>query len=148
MHGGGPCRHSRRSTMKTLTTLLVLLLSTPVAAQDGPIRRAIRQYARPDVTSSVYTTRMRSPLMFWSGVVLVAGGAAVIISGVTWAQDSDLSLEDANTRLGRDLAPCGTDPQRTRQPIADCKPNTGLLLLGRGMAVGGGLVQVVRGGPR
>jgi hypothetical protein len=78
-------------------------------------------------------------------VVLVAGGAAVIISGVTWAQDSDLSLEDANTRLGRDLAPCGTDPQRTRQPIADCKPNTGLLLLGSGMAIGGGLMMIVGG---
>jgi hypothetical protein len=131
--------------MKMLTTLLVLLLSTPVAAQDGPIARAIRQYARPDVTPTIYTTRMRSPLMFWSGVVLVGGGAAVIISGVTWAQDSDLSLEDANTRLGRDLAPCGTDPQRTRQPIADCKPNTGLLLLGSGMAIGGGLMMIVGG---
>jgi hypothetical protein len=128
---------------KLLTTLLVWLLATPVAAQDGPIARAVKQYGPP--TTTTYSTRMRSPVMFWSGVGLVAGGAIVSIAAVTWAQDSDLSLEDRNTRLGRDLAPCGTEPSVTRLPIADCKSNTGLLLLGSGLAVGGGLLMIIGG---
>jgi hypothetical protein len=129
--------------MKGLTIALVLLLSTPVAAQDGPIARAVKQYGQQHTTT--YSTQMRSPLLFWSGVALVAGGAVVTIAGVTWEQQSDLSLENANTRLGRDLAPCGTDPNVTRLPVADCKTNTGLLLLGSGMAVGGGLLMIIGG---
>jgi len=132
--------------MKLITLVVVLGLATPAAVQAGPIADAVaRQYAAPQPTVTTYSTQMRSPIMFWSGVALVAGGAVVTVAGVTWAQTSDLSLEDANTRLGRDLAPCGTDPQRTAQPIADCKANTGLLLLGSGLAVGGGLLMIVGG---
>ena len=90
-------------------------------------------------------TGMRSPAMFWSGVALVATGAVVSVSAVTWAKQSDLSHEDVNTRLNRDIAPCGTDPTVTRLPVADCKPNTGLLVLGSGLAVGGGLLMIIGG---
>lgn len=133
----------KQLTMLLVIILIILIIPTTAAAQDGPIARAVKQYGAP--TTTTYSTQMRSPIMFWSGVALVAGGAVVSISAVTWAQSSDLSLEDANTRLGRDLAPCGTDPQRTKQPIADCKANTGLLLLGSGLAVGGGLLMIVGG---
>jgi hypothetical protein len=130
--------------MKLITLALVLGLATPAAAQDGPIARAVKQYGAPQPTTT-YSTQMRSPVMFWSGVAVVGAGAVVTIAGLTWAQKSDLSLEDADTRLGRDLAPCGTDPRRTAQPIADCEANTGLLLLGSGLAVGGGLLMIVGG---
>jgi hypothetical protein len=138
--------------------LLVLGMGVPVAAQDGPIARSVKQYARPDVPTptTVYTTRMRSPVLFWAGAGLVAGGTIVAVAALTWERDSDLSLEDVNTRLGRDLAPCGTDPKKTRMPIADCKVNSGLLWLGGGMLAGGGVlmavggqtVQIVELGPR
>jgi hypothetical protein len=130
--------------MKLITLVVGLLLATPAAAQDGPIARAVKQYGQAPPTTT-YSTQMRSPAMFWSGVALVAGGAVITVAGVTWAQESDLSLENPDTRLGRDLAPCGTDPARTSQPIADCRPNTGLLLLGSGLAVGGGLLMIVGG---
>ena len=130
---------------RVLLVLLSLALATPAAAQDGPIARAVAQYGRPPVTTTTYTTRMRSPLLFWSGVALVGGGTLVTVAGVTWEQSSDLSLEDLNTRLGRDLAPCGTDPNRTPLPVADCKPNAGLLWLGAGMAVGGGVLMIIGG---
>jgi hypothetical protein len=130
--------------MKTLTTLLVLLLSAPVAAQDGPIARAVKkQYARPDLTTTTYSTQMRSPVLFWSGLAIVSAGVFVTVAALTWDQESDLSQEDLNTRLGRDLAPCGTE--RTVLPVADCKPNTGLLWLGASMEVGGGIMMVVGG---
>jgi hypothetical protein len=129
--------------MKTLTTLLVLLLSTPVAAQDGPIARAVKaQYARPDMTTT-YTTEMRSPVLFWSGLAIVSAGVFITVAGITWEQDSDLSRENPNTRLWRDLAPCGTE--RTLLPVADCKPNASLLWLGSAMEVGGGIMMVVGG---
>jgi len=130
--------------MKLLTTLLVLLLSTPAFGQDGPIAASVKaQYTRPDVTTTVYTTQMRSQALFWSGVTLAGVGTFMSVAAVTWDQDSDLSLENQNTRLGRDLAPCGTT--RTLLPIADCKPNSTLLWLGAGMAVGGGLMMIIGG---
>jgi hypothetical protein len=115
--------------MKLLLFLIILIILTaiPVAAQDGPIARSVaRQYARPDVTTT-YSTEMRSPALFWAGAALVAAGAVVSVAGFTWERESDLSLEDPNTRLGRDLAPCRTDPSATR---LDCRlqGNTGLIV--------------------
>jgi hypothetical protein len=127
-----------------ITLAVLLLLATPAAAQEGPIARAVEQYGHATPPTR-YSTEMRSPAMFWAGAALVAGGAVAIVGGLTWAQQSDLALEDANTHLGRDLAACGSDPHRTTQPIADCKPNTGLVLLGSGLAVGGGLLMIVGG---
>jgi len=135
---------------------LVPLLVAPVAAQDGPIAAAVKQYGQAPAPVTTYRTEMRSPVMFWSGVALASGGALSIVAAVTWAQQSDLSLEDANTRLGRDLAPCGTDINTTRLPVADCQVNHGLLWLGAGMLaaggtlmiIGGDQVQIVETGPR
>jgi len=137
--------------MKTIA--LVLLLASPAAAQDGPIARAVKQYGQPTTT---YTTQMQSPALFWSGAALVAGGTIAIVASLTWQQQSDLSLENPNTRLGRDLAPCGTDPSRTRLPVADCKTNTGLQVFGILVSAGGGAmmayggqrVQIMQIGPR
>jgi len=129
------------------TVALVQALTVPASAQ-GPIARSVTaaaakaaQYPR----TTTYSTGMRSPAMFWSGATLVATGAIVDIAAVTWAKDSDLTHEDVNTRLNRDIAPCGTDPTVTRLPVADCKPNTGLLILGSTLAVGGGLLMVIGG---
>jgi hypothetical protein len=121
---------------------VLLLLATPVSA--GPLAdAAARQYPAP----GHYTTAMHSPALFWTGTAIVAGGALAVIAAQTFAQESDLSLEDPNTRLGRDLAPCGTDPGRTRMPVADCKTNTGLLVFGI-MASAGGGVLMAWGGQR
>ena len=138
--------------MKIATTLLVLALAAPAAAQDGPIARAVAQYPAPGTT---YSTEMRSPALFWSGTALVAGGTIAVVASMTWQQQSDLSAENPNTRLGRDLAPCGTDPSRTRLPVADCKNNTGLQVFGILVSAGGGVlmayggqrVQIVQLGP-
>jgi hypothetical protein len=141
--------------MKGWIALLVLMLAAPAAGQDGPIARSIAtQYAAP--TTTIYTTEMRSPVLFWSGAALVAGGTTAVVAALTWAQESDLSLENPNTRLGRDLAPCGTDPSRSRLPIADCKTNTGLQVFGILVSAGGGVlmayggqrVQIAQIGPR
>lgn len=141
--------------MKVIAFLgLILFATTPATAQDGPIARAVKQYGQSQTT--VYTTEMRSPVLFWSGAALVAGGTTAIVASLTWAQESDLSLEDPNTRLGRDLAPCGTEPSRTRLPIADCKTNVGLQVMGILVSAGGGVlmayggqrVQITQIGPR
>jgi hypothetical protein len=139
-----------------LIILIILIIPTAAAAQDGPIATAVKQYGQAPAPVTTYRTEMRSPVMFWSGVALASGGALSIVAAVTWAQQSDLSLEDANTRLGRDLAPCGTDINTTRLPVADCKFNSGLLWLGTGMLaaggtlmiIGGDQVQIVETGPR
>ena len=126
--------------MKLVTLLLLFTLPTTVSA--GPIAEsAARQYARP----GSYTTAMHSPPLFWTGTAIVAGGALAVVAAQTFAQESDLSLEDPNTRLGRDLAPCGTDPGRTRQPVADCKTNTGLLVFGIIASAGGGVLMAYGG---
>jgi hypothetical protein len=122
----------------------VALIAVPVAAQEGPIRRSVRQYGERHHPTRA-TTQMHSPLLFWAGAALVAGGTIAIVAAQTWAQESDLSLEDPNTRLGRDLAPCGTDPTRTRQPVADCKTNVGLQVFGILTSAGGGALMVYGG---
>lgn len=131
--------------MRPIVLGIVILLSSPLEAA-GPIAESVaRQYAAPHPTTTTYSTRMRSPAMFWSGVAIVGIGTFVTVAGVTFEQSSDLSLEDPATRLGRDLAPCGTDPNRTPLPIADCKTNEGLLWTGAALAVGGGVLMLVGG---
>lgn len=142
---GRAARAARAARRLVYTVAIIQALTVPAHAQ-GPIARSVeeaaKQYGR---TTTTYSTGMRSPAMFWSGVTLVAAGAVVDIAAVTWAKDSDLTHEDVNTRLSRDIAPCGTDPTVTRLPVADCKPNTGLLVLGSALAVGGGLLMVIGG---
>ena len=122
--------------------IAVMLLCMGTEASAGPIAEsAARQYQAP----GRYTTAMHSPPLFWTGTAIVAGGALAVIAAQTWARESDLSLEDPNTRLGRDLAPCGTDPGRTRVPVADCKTNTGLLVFGIIASAGGGVLMAYGG---
>ena len=125
--------------MKSLVVLLILLISTPVAAQDGPIARAVKeQYARPDATTT-YSTEMRSPALFWSVAALVVGGTVATVAAVTWAQTTD--ERDLNGRF----APCHTDPSVTRLPVARCVDNTHLLVIGAVMGGAGGLMMVIGG---
>lgn len=129
--------------MKILTTLLVLALATPAAAQ-GPIARSVTKQA-DELATKTYRKEMREPILFWTGAALVGAGALTGIAALTWERESDLELEHRNTRLGRDLAPCGTSPQRTTLPIADCKIHEGLLWFGASMLVGGGVLMLVGG---
>jgi len=131
--------------VKLIAQTLVLLLCIEAPLSAGPLADAVaRQYGGP-VAPGHYTTAMQSPALFWTGTALVGGGALAVIAAQTWAQQSDLSLEDPNTRLGRDLAPCGTDPGRTRVPVADCKTNTGLLVFGILASAGGGVLMAYGG---
>lgn len=137
--------------MKMLMTLgLVVALAAPAAAQSPGTLRAsaaaaldaelARQYALPKRSH-----HMRNKLVFWLGVGGVVAGSMFVIASTTWAQKSDLSREDPNTRLNRDLAPCRTDPASTRLPLADCQVNHPLLWLGLGVT-GAGLAGMVIGG--
>jgi hypothetical protein len=130
--------------MKPVTVLLILLLAAPAAAQ-GPLAAQARVALAAQLDAAprelVLTSRMESPILFWIGVGLLAAGVVAIVGAVSWEQESDLSAEYANVRLGRDLAPCGTDAGATTKPIADCKVNDELLWVGAGVAlVGGGLM--------
>jgi hypothetical protein len=135
--------------MKPIALGLVLLLLLPagVAAQGPLATQAHAALARelaapPEV---VLEARMESPILFWIGVALVAAAVVGIVASVSWAQESDLSAEYANVRLGRDLAPCGTDAGATTKPIADCKVNDELLWVGSGLALAGGGLMLYGG---
>lgn len=129
--------------MRRLLVFLLVLGMGVMPVSAGPLLdSARRQYATP---VRVYTTEMHSPMLFWTGATLVAGGTLAIIASLTFAQQSDLTREDPSTRLGRDLAPCGTDPAITRMPIADCKTNTGLQVFGILTSAGGGVLMAVGG---
>ena len=130
--------------MKALIAILLLCLPTTLTA--GPIAEsAARQYGTGTLPPGHYTTALNSPVLFWAGAALVAGGTTAIVASLTWAQESDLSLEDPRTRLGRDLAPCGTEPSHTRLPIADCKTNVGLQVFGILVSAGGGAMMAYGG---
>jgi len=134
--------------MKPLVIVLALLLATPSAAlAQGPLTsqaraEVMRQYStHPGGGEAVAYTGMEHPLMFWIGVGMVAIGLVAVVASTTWERDSDLSEEYRNVRLGRDLAPCGTDPKETALPIADCQMNNGLFWAGTGIAgIGTGLM--------
>ena len=68
-----------------------------------------------------------------------------MLGSVTWARDSDLSNEFQSVRLGTDLAPCGTDLESTRLPVAECKINDELFWLGAALTITGGGLMVVGG---
>jgi len=126
--------------MTRVLLVLVLLSAQPVAA--GPLARSVAAARFPAEQYQAHGhDGMRSPLLFWIGVALVSGGVVASVGALTWEQQSDLSLEDPSTRLGRDLAPCGTDPAVTHKPIADCKVNQPLLWLGTGLEAAGGVLM-------
>ena len=79
--------------------------------------------------------------LFWLGLGLALTGAVLTGLAVTSERESDLSNENPNTRINVNLAPCGTRPDDTNLPIADCKVHSGLLSFGLGVtAAGTGLV--------
>jgi hypothetical protein len=119
--------------------LLVVLVTPP----PGPIARSIQRHTDRLAQSSTrtYSTEMRSPVMFWTGVALVAGGAIADVGALTWAEQSDPNHMEPGVRY----APCGTDPAVTRLLVAPCKANTGLLVLGSALAAGGGVLMVIGG---
>jgi hypothetical protein len=125
--------------MSPLAAALFVVLLTP---PPGPIARSVQRQADTLAkTSTTYSTEMRSPVMFWTGVALVAGGAVADVGALTWAEESDPNHMDPGVRY----APCGTDPAVTRLLVAPCKANTGLLVLGSALAAGGGVLMVIGG---
>lgn len=121
------------------STILVLALLAQGPLQTSATRETAalaHQYARP--VGHWEKVPVRSPTFVWVGIGLVVIGSVAAIVSVTAAQQSDLSAENINVRLNRDLAPCGADPNETRLPIADCKPNYPLLWIGVGLQAAGG----------
>jgi len=148
--------------MKAIAVLLACLIAAPAAAQQPlgdqartALARDLADDRRRPAPLVVIESEMESPIMFWIGVGLLAVGVVAAIGSVTFEQRSDLSAEYRNLRLGRDLAPCGTDAEETALPIAECEVNAELLWIGGALsAVGGGLmfyggrqIQVVQPAP-
>jgi hypothetical protein len=141
--------------MKALILLLIALLTLPAPLLAQPPAQPLLAAARAETARLaaaddprglvVIESRMEHPILFWTGAGLLALGVISMLGSVSWARDSDLSNEFQSVRLGRDLAPCGTDLDETRLPVAECKLNdelfwvgTGLTLVGGGMMVFGG----------
>jgi hypothetical protein len=121
-----------------MPTLLVvaLLAQGPIAVSATREARALAE--KPQTAAGYWAERpIRSPTFVWIGIGLVAVGSVAAILSVTSEQHSDLSDEQINVRINRDLAPCGSDPDTTNLPIADCKPNYPLLSIGVGMQAAG-----------
>jgi len=119
-------------------TLLVLVLFAQGPIQTSVTREAdqlAHQYGQSGHWEKV---PVRSPTFVWIGIALVTVGTVASVLAVTTEQHSDLSKENINVRVNRDIAPCGSDPDTTRLPIADCKPNYPLLGIGIGMQAAGG----------
>jgi hypothetical protein len=132
--------------MKLLVAVLVLAIATPAVAQT-PIKETVIISADLPPTRADYDDHhghhhTRDQVIFWTGIAMIALGTLAAVGSVTWAQESDLSNEFKSVHLGRDILPCGTDPENATMPIAECKTNTPLLWIGTGLAAaGGGLVS-------
>ena len=127
-----------------MTPLLMVVLLAQGPIQASLSREAVRlaQYGQP--AGHWEDQPIKSPTFVWIGVGLVAIGTVAAILAVSSEQHSDLSNEQINVRINRDLAPCGSDPDTTRLPIADCKPNYPLLGIGLGMQ-GAGAAMILYG---
>ena len=122
--------------------VLAVLAQGPIQAS---VTREARQLAQQYPGGGHYVDQpIRSPTFVWIGIGLVTVGTVAAILAVTSEQHSDLSNEQINVRINRDLAPCGSDPDTTRLPIADCKPNYPLLGIGLGMQ-GAGAAMILYG---
>lgn len=122
--------------------LAVVLAQSPIQASVTREANRLAQYTQP--AGHWEDQPIKSPTFVWIGVGLVAIGTVAAILAVTSEQHSDLSNEQINVRINRDLAPCGSDPDTTRLPIADCKPNYPLLGIGLGMQ-GAGAAMILYG---
>lgn len=127
-----------------MPTLLVVAMLAQGPIQTSARREAIAlgQYGQP--AGHWEKQPIRSPTFVWVGIGLVTLGSIAAIVAVTAAQQSDLSAEQLNVRLNRDLAPCGSDPDTTTLPIADCRPNYPLLWIGVGLQ-GAGAAMILYG---
>jgi hypothetical protein len=136
--------------MNTLTALLIVVLVCPaplLAQEPSLLQQARAETARVAAEEPLVVLKkeMEHPLLFWTGAALLAIGVTSLVASATWAQQSDLSAEYTNVRLGRDLAPCGTDPDKTSLPIADCQLNDALAWIGGSLTVVGGGMMVFGG---
>ena len=135
----------------TLLILVALLLPAPAAAQAPLVAQAraaavaLERERATDDQWVVLESKMEHPILFWAGAGLLAVGVIAMLGSVTWARDSDLSNEFQSVRLGTDLAPCGTDLESTRLPVAECKINDELFWLGAALTITGGGLMVVGG---
>jgi len=129
---------------RILVTLLVLALSAVRVAAQTPIRETV--IVSSDITPDDDLRHHdhsdhRNRVLFWTGIGLILGGTIAVVGSVTWAQQSDLSNEFQSVHLGRDILPCGTDPENATLPIAECKTHRPLMWIGTGVAAAGvGLV--------
>ena len=127
--------------------MLPIVLVAALLAQ-GPIQTSVtreaKRLAQYPPAGHWEKQPIRSPTFVWVGIGLVTLGSIAAIVAVTAAQQSDLSAEQLNVRLNRDLAPCGSDPDTTNLPIADCQPNYGLLWIGVGLQ-GAGAAMILYG---
>jgi hypothetical protein len=133
--------------MKGLAALLIVVLACPaplLAQQPASLlsqARAETARVAAEEPLVVLKKEMEHPILFWAGAALLAIGVTSLVASASWAQQSDLSNEFQSVRLGRDLAPCGTDPAETKLPIAECRLNDGLAWIGGSlMLVGGGMM--------
>jgi hypothetical protein len=138
--------------MKIITAVLITLLTCPAPALAQRPAAPLLEQARAEVARVaaeeplvVIKKEMEHPLLFWTGAALLAVGVTSLVASATWAQQSDLSAEYTNVRLGRDLAPCGTDPDKTTLPVADCQLNSALAWIGGSLTVVGGGMMVFGG---
>jgi len=137
--------------MKALVALLIVVLvcPAPLLAQEPAslLQQARAETARVAAEEPLVVIKkeMEHPLLFWTGAALLAIGVTSLVASATWAQQSDLSAEYTNVRLGRDLAPCGTDPDKAALPIADCQLNDALAWIGGSLTVVGGGMMVFGG---
>ena len=136
-------RVSRKGDYAMMPSVLVLAMLAQGPIQMSLEREAVRlaQYGQ---VGHWEKHPIRSPTFVWVGIGLVTLGSIAAIVAVTAAQQSDLSAEQLNVRLNRDLAPCGSDPDTTNLPIADCQPNYGLLWIGVGLQ-GAGAAMILYG---
>jgi len=133
---------------RILWAVVMVALAVPAAAQT-PLRDAGARAVAAEAAQYA-SIRTEPPLvnkqLFWTGIVLGAAAVAVAILAVTSEQRSDLSGEYRSVRLGVDLAPCGTDPQTTVRPVAECEANEPMLWVAGGMAAASTALIVYGGG--
>jgi hypothetical protein len=95
--------------------------------------------ASPCALPRVIHYEMRSPALFWTGALFVAGGVTFIVASATWGRES--------VDPGYAAAPCGTDPMLARVPVAPCKVSGPLLAAGISLA-GTGTAFMFYGGQK
>ena len=131
----------------TRLVVLLLVLALPAPAMAGPLQASLQKEAARlahDPPGHWEERPITSPTFVWIGIGTLALGTFAVLAALTFKQQSDLSQEHPSTRLGRDLAPCNTDPEKTAKPIADCKTHHPLLAAGISLQ-GAGAAMIIYG---